>query len=322
MAFRFQRRVKLASGLRLNVSKRGLGLSVGVPGARASVNTRGQRTTSFGVPGTGMSWRTTREVGARAKAQPKGRGQARPVLNPRAGEIVAAVSQRDTARLQTLAGNDAELAPTLWAAAGLLLAVDDPWRAEALLFRVWGRGGGLEQAGLARAGLGGLSFSVAIAPGVSVDLPPTRQTAGLALVELLQARDAMHDALDIAEALDASAPALLSLAELYTELGRWEQVLEVTQEVRNTDDCTALVLILRGIAFQQLGRIPEALDCFGRVVRTSSRSLAIRSRARLERARSHLATGRRADARRELVRLLADDPHVPAARHLLATIQR
>lgn len=60
MAFRFRKSKSFLGGLvRLSAGKKGLGLSVGVPGARLSVNTSGRRTTTVGVPGTGLSWSKT-----------------------------------------------------------------------------------------------------------------------------------------------------------------------------------------------------------------------------------------------------------------------
>ena len=53
MAFRFQRRIKLFPGFRLNLSKSGVSTSVCIPGF--SVNSRG--TTTVGIPGTGLSYR-------------------------------------------------------------------------------------------------------------------------------------------------------------------------------------------------------------------------------------------------------------------------
>ncbi len=54
MAFRFRKSFKILPGLKLNVSKGGLGLSAGVRGARVGVNSRGTYT-SVGIPGTGIS---------------------------------------------------------------------------------------------------------------------------------------------------------------------------------------------------------------------------------------------------------------------------
>jgi hypothetical protein len=56
MAFRFQRRIKIAPGIRLNVSKRGVGLSAGPRGATMSVGRSGVYG-NVGVPGTGLSFR-------------------------------------------------------------------------------------------------------------------------------------------------------------------------------------------------------------------------------------------------------------------------
>ncbi len=55
MGFRFRKSFKIFPGLKLNVSKSGLGLSAGVKGsARVGVNSRGTYT-SVGIPGTGIS---------------------------------------------------------------------------------------------------------------------------------------------------------------------------------------------------------------------------------------------------------------------------
>jgi hypothetical protein len=56
-SFRFRKTSKVASGVRLNINKKSIGLSVGGRGARISVNTDGRSTRSFGVPGSGLYWR-------------------------------------------------------------------------------------------------------------------------------------------------------------------------------------------------------------------------------------------------------------------------
>lgn len=56
--FRFRRSVRLAPGVRLNLNKRSVGVSVGTRGARYSLNSDGRRTSSVGIPGTGLSYRS------------------------------------------------------------------------------------------------------------------------------------------------------------------------------------------------------------------------------------------------------------------------
>jgi hypothetical protein len=49
--------MKLAPGLSLNVSKKGLGLSAGPKGVKASLSSQGRLTGSVGIPGSGVSYR-------------------------------------------------------------------------------------------------------------------------------------------------------------------------------------------------------------------------------------------------------------------------
>lgn len=56
MALRFQRRIKIAPGLRVNISKSGLGVSVGPRGAAVSVGSRGVHS-HVAIAGTGLRHR-------------------------------------------------------------------------------------------------------------------------------------------------------------------------------------------------------------------------------------------------------------------------
>ena len=56
MGFNFRKSFKIAPGVKLNISKKGIsGVSAGVNGARVSVGKKGTRTT-VGIPGTGLSY--------------------------------------------------------------------------------------------------------------------------------------------------------------------------------------------------------------------------------------------------------------------------
>lgn len=56
MGLNFRKSFKVAPGVKLNVSKKGISsVSAGVKGARVSVGKKGTRTT-VGVPGTGLSY--------------------------------------------------------------------------------------------------------------------------------------------------------------------------------------------------------------------------------------------------------------------------
>lgn len=55
MGFRFGKSIKLGGGLKLNLSKKGVGISAGVKGARVGIGPKGVRTT-MSIPGTGLSY--------------------------------------------------------------------------------------------------------------------------------------------------------------------------------------------------------------------------------------------------------------------------
>lgn len=98
MGFRFQRRVKIAPGLTLVASKRGLGVSAGVPGARVSM-TRAGLYGHAGIPGTGLAFRE--------KLNPKGRRQARRGIAP---DFVERIQRGSQFTFNLRVGDDGEVA--------------------------------------------------------------------------------------------------------------------------------------------------------------------------------------------------------------------
>lgn len=56
MGVRFRKSIKLAPGVRMNIGTKSAGLSFGGKGLRYSINSKGRRTSTVGIPGTGLSW--------------------------------------------------------------------------------------------------------------------------------------------------------------------------------------------------------------------------------------------------------------------------
>ena len=81
MGFRFRRSVKLLPGVRLNFSTRGISTSIGGRGATVNISRRGVRSTA-GIPGTGLSYSTplSRFSGAAGGAEAAGASAGSPVL--------------------------------------------------------------------------------------------------------------------------------------------------------------------------------------------------------------------------------------------------
>ncbi len=90
MGLRFRKRIGIGP-FGLNLSRRGVGYSVGVPGARVTKSAAGKNYLTFGIPGTGLSW--SKDLGNRRSIDP---GQeAADVIEPTEG-IAAPVTDEDS----------------------------------------------------------------------------------------------------------------------------------------------------------------------------------------------------------------------------------
>lgn len=59
MGLRMRKSIKIAKGVRLNLGKTGASVSFGTKGLRHTIHSSGRRTSSIGIPGTGISYVTT-----------------------------------------------------------------------------------------------------------------------------------------------------------------------------------------------------------------------------------------------------------------------
>lgn len=81
MGLRFRKTISILPGVRVNLGKSTQSISVGVPGFRKTFNTKGQVTTTVGLPGTGLYYVDTKnpkKEAARKKKEAEKRVAARP----------------------------------------------------------------------------------------------------------------------------------------------------------------------------------------------------------------------------------------------------
>jgi hypothetical protein len=165
------------------------------------------------------------------------------------------------------------------------------------------------------------TWSVGISHGVTASLGLGDDVVNLAAAELHQRAGDLATAIwTVENCLDPGTPAALSLAELYSEAGRHEDVRTLTDGVTNVDDATALLLVFRARAFARTGWYEAARECLRAATGSGSRTRAVRHRALLERAEVNLATNRRAAAREDLETILAEDPGHPGLTEALSAL--
>ncbi len=267
MGFRFYKSVSVGKGLRLGVSKSGLGVSAGAPGLRYSVHSSGRTRKSVGIPGSGLRYDT---YGSLKKGQTR-----RPQRSVAQAEPVAiAPPQHKTPLLAPkseksyVKGLNAFLRQDFSGALGFFreAATLDRTAVSAWLFAgvcsnhsgdgenaiTWFEGvvqadGPLPDALMIKyVPPGAFQTSLLITPSVMVDAPFDSLGAALILAECYQNSGNSEKAIGMVENLvdlvPESPPLCLSLAELYHEAEMWEELATMPTKIENKDDLSAEVL--------------------------------------------------------------------------------
>ncbi|MDL2185695.1 DUF4236 domain-containing protein [Pseudomonas sp. ChxA] len=104
MGLRYRKRIKIANGLWLNLSGSGVSLSMGGAGATINLSSRRGATATFGIPGTGFSYRTS--LGFRSVRRGGGAANQLPVqlppVQPIQSETVEEIAEIGMQELQQL----------------------------------------------------------------------------------------------------------------------------------------------------------------------------------------------------------------------------
>jgi tetratricopeptide (TPR) repeat protein len=329
MGFRARKSFSIAKGVRLNVSKSGVGVSAGPRGMRYSVHSSGRRTATVGVPGSGVAWQSVRGRGASAQPRtaPQATAPASSARRPTPGtfapkgekELYKAIMAADVAGIERVANQHANYR----LAANFLVGTfaqgeGNNERAETWLRSVLSAGGDIADDPFVRKYLSDIPMDVEIVPGITADLPVDRTTTSLILAEALQGLGKIDEAIDVVEQIDEpTSYAAVSLAELYLASGRFDDVVDLTNGIENVDDITALLNAYRGSALRHLGHHDAAREALKEALRSKKRSSPILHFALCERAEAYLAQNRVAQARKDLERILADDASFPEIRERL-----
>jgi tetratricopeptide (TPR) repeat protein len=319
--------IKMAPGVRLNVSKRGVGASVGGGGVRYSAHSSGRRTVSAQSGISGVSYQKSvrgsrsKGGGARAGAQEVVPPAKKPGLFAPKGEkqLYKAVKAQDVQAIKRVGDEHPDFQLPSYSLAGLMMLSTEPAEAERLLNVAFGTGEDPASHEFVSTYLF-TRLELSLAQGVTAELPVNRDAVGLALAELKQAHGDLEGAIDAVEHLEPTTYSAVSLAELYAQTGRWDEVIELTEGIKNEDDAAALLCVFRGQAFRQQGFHDAAHESLKEALRARSRAAPIRHLALAERAQNYLAQGKKGMARKDLERILAEDSDYEGLREQLAEL--
>jgi tetratricopeptide (TPR) repeat protein len=335
MSLRFRRSIKLIPGVRLNFSKSAIGLSVGVPGARVSVNTRGDVYTSAGIPGTGLySVERSSVRGARSR---RGASSADeqiyiPPKPPKPG-IFAIGRERnfykfclehfngenlplDKATVDkalSLALQYPRIKYTYLAMACLVGARDDENFPELLTVsaEVWQNRSAAFDSYEARKYFRLLEMQIPITPGISYADSFGVNAFGFLYVEVLQQAKQIDVAIEVLEDMETTQLSAVSMVDLELANGRFQDVLDSTEDLELEDESTGMLFIMRGAALSQLGFHDGALEAIKKVVAKRSLDEEVRNRALWERANIYERQGKKPQALKELEKIVLADSKYP-----------
>ena len=165
------------------------------------------------------------------------------------------------------------------------------------------------------------TWPVEIATGIVAHLSIAHDVLLLAEAELHQAAGDLPAAIWTVEQAVPTAPAALSLVELYSDAGQHQGVVDLTNDITNLDDSSALLLTLRARSFSALGYYDAAREALKDALRIKAgRSAEVRHRALVERAELNLKTNKKAAARKDLELVLAEDSNYPGLPELLNSL--
>jgi tetratricopeptide (TPR) repeat protein len=354
LGVRFRRSIQVAPGLKLNLTKTGVGATVGGRYARYSVHSSGRHTRGASLPGTGLYYQSTSGRGPGSQESPHGSPRA---ASPR---IVAPVTDPATvlpspgpwsspAENAYHAGAVAYIRGDAASALSSFTQVTawDPSSTSAHLFAAMAAdtlqqtalvGQHLEaivssphmmpdalQAKYLPSNLVTIQMKIQATEWLRAEVPVGPLGAALGLAVHYQQTGRLEWAIGLLQQIRDSMPedplVRLCLCNLLLADRDNEGVVELSGDIANDSDVEAETLHVRGKALHALGRATAALDVYGEALsRIAGHSPELLTAIRFDRAVALEQAGQRARARADFERVYAADPHFPGVRDRLATL--
>jgi tetratricopeptide (TPR) repeat protein len=341
--------MKLLPGVRLNFSKETVGLSFGVPGARYTINSKGRRTVSTGIPGTGLYNVETLSSGTRSSRSrnsssteeafeavessgPPAPGlfarKAERALNAFLLDIYNSDHADDVAsvfeKAAALKAQYPELKYPLDLIAFLHGATDEKWatEVEALGASLWEQRGAAFDDKHVRKYFKGIKPGVSISPGITTRLHYNEQTLGFIWSEILQSQKKFEEAVAVLTLMQPDQMVGISLADIEISAGDFDGAIETTEDIEVFDDATAMMMVLRGVAFRDKDMHEAAIECFKRVLKEKKLPEPLTHRALFERGTTYALMGKKAMGIKDLEKILVDNPDYPEVEKKLGEIKK
>ena len=349
MSLRFRKSMKLLPGVRLNFGKETVGMSFGVPGARYTINSKGRRTVSTGIPGTGLYNVETLSSGTRSSRsrnssstekafeEVENSGPPAPglfarkperalntflldIYNSDHADDVASVFEKAAA----LKAQYPELKYPLDLISFLHGATDEKWATEVELLgaSLWAQRGAAFDDKHVRKYFKGIKPGVSISPGITTRLHYNEQTLGFIWSEILQSQKKYEEAVAVLTLMQPNQMVAISLADIEISAGDFDGAIETTEDIEVFDDATGMLMLLRGVAFRGKDMYEAAIECFKRVLKEKKLPEPLTHRALFERGTTYASMGKKAMGIKDLEKILVDNPDYPEVEKKLTELKK
>jgi tetratricopeptide (TPR) repeat protein len=341
--------MKLIPGVRLNFSKETVGLSFGVPGARYTINSKGRRTVSTGIPGTGLYnvdtlSSGTRSSRSRSSSSPEEAGEAAESSGPPAPGLFARKPERtlntflldiynldhpdDPASVIKKAAELRELYQELKYPLELISFLhgitDEKTEKEASMWgaKLWEQRELLFSDKYVRKYFKGIKPGVTISAGITTNMHYNEATLGFIWVEVLQSQKKYDEAVAVLSLLPPNQLVAISLADIEISAGDFDGAIATTEDIEVFDDATGMLMLLRGVAFRGKDMHEAAIECFKRVLKEKKLPEPLIHRALFERGTTYALMGKKAMGIKDLEKILVDNPDYPEVEKKLAELKK
>ena len=349
MSLRFRKSMKLLPGVRLNFSKETVGLSFGVPGALYTINSKGRRTVSTGIPGTGLYNVETLSSGTRSSrsrnsSSTEGAFEEVESSGPPAPGLFARKPERalNTFLLDIYNSDHADDVASVFEKAAALKAqypelkypldlisflhgaTDEKWATEVepLGASLWEQRGAVFDDKHVRKYFKGIKPGVSISPGITTRLHYNEQTLGFIWSEILQSQKKYEEAVAVLTLMQPNQMVAISLADIEISAGDFDGAIETTEDIEVFDDATGMLMLLRGVAFRGKDMHEAAIECFKRVLKEKKLPEPLIHRALFERGTTYALMGKKAMGIKDLEKILVDNPDYPEVEKKLGELKK
>lgn len=277
MGLRFYKRVKIAPGITMNISKSGASFSFGPKGMKYTVGPKGTRTT-FGIPGTGLYYTTSKSWKSREQKQRQAAQQAVPEMgflrqlfsSPAEKRLMQGFKeflQGNKAEAYNILKQNSELVDSIFMCGIIALGRKDYAAAEGHFLNCYSRINELGQA------IGKISsnFEMLLEITEFIEAPVgfDRRGLALAIVEAYQHQNKYQKALDVLTGIWNSNPSdkviCLSLTDLIANSNDattqdLKDIIELTSDIENDEPIDTNILYLRSYILYRLGLVDAAIQ--------------------------------------------------------------